>query len=75
VGLSISHVGHSSISGLNRPLYLNHILYAPKINKHLISDRKLAIDNDAYVELHPNCFLVKDRATRQLLLESCLEGE
>jgi hypothetical protein len=68
-GLSISHVGHSPITGLNRPLYLNHVLYVPKINKHLISVRKLAIDNNAYVQLHPNFFLIKDQATNQLLLK------
>jgi hypothetical protein len=53
-GLYISNVGHSSITGLIRPLYLNHILYAPKINKHLVSVTKLAYDNNAFVELHPN---------------------
>jgi hypothetical protein len=74
-GLSISHVDHSSITGLNRPLYLNHVLYVPKINKHLISVRKLAIDNNAYVQLHLNFFLVKDQATNQLLLKGkCRNG-
>lgn len=74
-GLSISHIGHSSVPGLSRPLYLDHVLYAPKINKHLISVRKLAIDNNAYVELHPNFFLVKDQATKHLLLRGkCRNG-
>lgn len=54
-GLSISYIGHSSITGLVRPLRFNHILHAPKINKHLISVRKLAYDNDAFVEFHRNC--------------------
>lgn len=52
-GLSISYVGHSSITGSSRPLYLTHIIYAPKINKHLIYIKKLATDNDAIVEFHP----------------------
>jgi hypothetical protein len=74
-GLSISHIGHSSITGSVRPLHLNHILYAPKINKHLISVRKLAIDNDAFVEFHPYYFFVKDRAMRTLLLKGrCRNG-
>ncbi|WVZ49109.1 hypothetical protein U9M48_000490 [Paspalum notatum var. saurae] len=74
-GLSISHVGHSSIAGLTRPLHLNHILYAPKINKHLISVKKLATDNDAIVEFHPDSFFVKDRATKHLLLKGkCRNG-
>jgi histone deacetylase 1/2 len=74
-GLSISHVGHSSIAGFRRPLYLNHILYAPKIHKHLVSVRKLASDNDAFVEFHPNSFCVKDRATKNILLTGgCKNG-
>jgi histone deacetylase 1/2 len=68
VGLSITHIGHSSITGSNRPLYLNSILVAPKINKHLISVKKLATDNDAFVEFHPKYFCVKDRATKNILL-------
>jgi hypothetical protein len=64
---SISFVGHSSITSSNRPLYLNHILYAPKISKRLVSIRKLASDNDAFVELYPNFFHVKDRAMKCLL--------
>jgi hypothetical protein len=68
-GLSISHVDHSLITGLSRPLSLNHILYVPKVNKHLISVRKLASDNDAFVELHPNFFLVNYRAMKHPLLK------
>jgi hypothetical protein len=52
-GLNISYVGHALVTGSSRPLYLKHILYAPKINKHLIYIKKLATDNDAIVEFHP----------------------
>lgn len=74
-GLSISHIGNSLIPGSSRSLVLKHILYAPKINKHLISVKRLASDNDAFVEFHPNCFLVKDRVTKELLLTGkCKNG-
>jgi hypothetical protein len=74
-GLPISHIGHSSIAGLDRPLYLKNILFAPKINKHLISVRKLVVDNNAFVEFHPSFFLVKDQATKHLLLKGrCRNG-
>jgi hypothetical protein len=53
-GLSISHVENSSIFVLKHPLCLNQIFYAPRINRHLISVRKLAHDNNAFVEFHPN---------------------
>jgi hypothetical protein len=56
-------------------LFLNQILYAPRINRHLISVRKLAYDNNAFVEFHPNYFFVKDRTTRALLLTGrCKNG-
>lgn len=74
-GLSISHIGHSSIAGLDRPLYLNHVLYAPQINRHLISVQKPASDNNAYVEFHANFFLVKDTTTKAILLRGkCRNG-
>lgn len=72
-GLSISHIGNSLISGSS--LVLKHILYVPKINKHLISVQRLASDNNAVVEFHPNYFLVKDRVTKKLLLHGrCKNG-
>lgn len=40
-GLSISHIGHSSIAGHSRSLHLNNILHVPRINKHLIYVHKL----------------------------------
>ncbi|KAH7670249.1 RNA-directed DNA polymerase protein [Dioscorea alata] len=65
-GLSIAHVGNSSITGYNCLLYLNHILHVPKINRHLLSVRKLAADNIAFVEFYPNTFFVKDQVTKNI---------
>jgi uncharacterized membrane protein YgcG len=74
-GLSITHVGNSLVTGLDRPLYLKHILHVPQINKHLLSVRKLVLDNNAFVEFHPNCFFVKDRITKTILLRGgCKHG-
>uniref|UniRef100_A0A0A9GRB5 Retrovirus-related Pol polyprotein from transposon TNT 1-94-like beta-barrel domain-containing protein n=1 Tax=Arundo donax TaxID=35708 RepID=A0A0A9GRB5_ARUDO len=73
--LSILHTGNSYIASLHRPLYLNHVLHAPKINRHLISVRKLATYNNAYVEFYPNSFFVKDQATKVTLLSRrCKNG-
>lgn len=53
-GLSISHIGHSSIAGSSRPLHLKHVLHVPKIDKHLLSVHKFACDNDVFFEFHPH---------------------
>jgi hypothetical protein len=74
-GLSITHIGNSFIASSSIPLYLNHVLFAPKISKHLISVKKLAIDNHAFVEFYPNFFCVKYRTMKQVLLKGrCRNG-
>lgn len=67
-GLPISHIGHSVLPGLSRPLYLRNILHVPNISKNLLSVHKLAADNDAFLEFHPDFFCVKDQATGTPLL-------
>jgi hypothetical protein len=57
-----------SISGLDRNLSLRNILHVPNISKHLLSAHRLMCDNNVFVELHPNFFFVKDRATWRVLL-------
>jgi hypothetical protein len=47
---------------------LNYVLYVPKANKNLASVHELASDNSAFLEYHPNYFVIKDRATRRPLL-------
>lgn len=58
-GLSISHIGHSSLTGFIRPLRLRNILHVPNINKHVLYVHKFALDNNVYFEFHPDSFLVK----------------
>jgi uncharacterized membrane protein YgcG len=67
-GLSIAHIGHSLIPGSSRPLYLHNILHVPSVRKNLLSIQKLAHDNDAFVELHPSFFCIKDQKSRRTLL-------
>ena len=75
-GMSISHIGHSTISGSSsKPLYLRNILHVPHVNKHLLSVHKLVSDNDTFTEFHPHFFSLKDRATKAVLLQSrCRNG-
>jgi hypothetical protein len=73
-GLKISHVGHSLLSGSSKPLHLNYILYVPFINKNLCSDHRLTSDNDAFMELHPYSFYLKDRVSKRVLLQGRSRG-
>ena len=71
-GLSISHIGHSNLAG--SPLRLHNILHVPHINQHLLSVYRLVSDNDVFVEFHRLFFLVKDKATKKILLHGRSHG-
>ena len=65
-GLSISHIGHSRLPGSS--LKLHNILHVPHISQHLLSVYRLFCHNDVFVEFHHHFFLVKDKATRRVIL-------
>lgn len=67
-GLSISHIGHTMLPGLSKPIHLRNVLHVPNLHKNLLSVQKLALDNNAFIEFHPHFFLIKDQATRKTLL-------
>jgi hypothetical protein len=73
-GLKISHVGHSLLPGSSTPLHLNHVLYVPSINKNMCSVHKLTSDNNAFMELHPHSFYLKDRISKRVLLQGRSRG-
>jgi hypothetical protein len=73
-GMSISHIGHTSFRTPLRTVHLNNILYSSQAKKNLISVHRLTKENNAYVEFHPNYFLVKDKATVKTLLQGRCEG-
>ena len=54
-GLSISHIGHSTLAGSS--LRLKNILHVPHISKHLLSVYRLVDDNHLFVEFHRDFFL------------------
>jgi hypothetical protein len=49
-GLSISHIGHSTIAGSS--LRLNNILHVPHISQLLLSVYRLVSDNNIFIEFH-----------------------
>jgi hypothetical protein len=58
-----------------RDIHLKNDLYVPQATKNLISVHKLASDNSAFLEFHPNFFLIKDQATKNIILRGrCHNG-
>jgi hypothetical protein len=74
-GMNITRIGHSVVKPPIRNLMLKNVFYAPDATKNLISVHKLASDNSAFLEYHPDYFVIKDRATRKPLLRGrCHNG-
>lgn len=74
-GRDISHISHTTVHTPNRDIHLNIVLYVPQAKKNLISVYRLATNNSAFLEFHPEFFLIKDRATKNILLKGrCHKG-
>jgi hypothetical protein len=74
-GMSISNVGEAIVSTQNHDLKLKQILHVPHAKKSLISVHRFTSDNNVLLKFHPYFFLIKDRATRRLLLKGrCHKG-
>jgi hypothetical protein len=74
-GMEISHIGHSFIKTPHRNLYLKNILYSPQATKNLASIHRIVVDNFAFLEFHSNFFVIKDKATKRILLRGpCHRG-
>lgn len=73
-GMSISNIGHTVLHTPSSNLHLNNILHVPSTRKNLVSVHKLALDNNAFLEFHPNFFLIKDRATKKVLHKGRCHG-
>jgi hypothetical protein len=67
-GLSISHIGHLLLPCSSHPLRPRNILHVSVLSKHLLSAQNLARDNNAFMELQPSFFCVKDHATQRIFL-------
>ena len=73
-GMMIRHIGQPVIPTLDRDLHLKNILHVPDAHKNLISIHCLANDNRAFLEFHPNFFLIKDQLTKKTILEGKCKG-
>jgi histone deacetylase 1/2 len=73
-GMRIQHNGQSIVHTPDRKLLLNNALYAPAASKNLISIHHFTADNNAFLKFHHDFFLVKDQATRRVLLRGRCRG-
>jgi hypothetical protein len=74
-GMKISHIGHTIVPTSSRNLYLNNALHVPDAAKNLVSVHRLTRDNFAFLEFHPDYFLIKDQATKNTILRGrCHRG-
>jgi hypothetical protein len=74
-GMEIKHVGHTTVPTQSRSLHLNNVLHVPKAAKNLVSVHRLTKDNSAFIEFHPDFFLIKDQDTRRTILRGpCHRG-
>jgi hypothetical protein len=73
-GMNISHIGHAILRTPSLNLHFNNVLHVPKAKKNLVSVHRFTTDNQAPLEFHPKFFLVKDQATRKILMEGACKG-
>jgi len=73
--MSINRIGHAVVRAPGHNLHLKNVLHVPHATKNLVSVHRLASDNRAFLEFHPNFFLIKDKDTKKVLLEGkCKRG-
>jgi histone deacetylase 1/2 len=72
--MNIHKIGQSIVHSPDCKLLLNNVLYAPTENKNLIAVHRFTSENNALVEFHPDLFLVKDQATKRVLLQGRCRG-
>ena len=73
-GMEIGYVGHSVLHSPHTHIHLNNVLHVPQASKSLISVNRLARDNNAFLEFHPNHFSIKEQGTKRTLLRGRCEG-
>jgi hypothetical protein len=73
-GMHITHIGQSKIPTSSHYLHLRNILRVPSVTRNVLSVKRFKYDNNVYFEFHPWYFLIKDRASREVLLRGGCRG-
>jgi len=63
-GMKISNIGHTILHTPSAKLHLKNILHVPSAHKNLVSIHRLTSDNNAFLEFHPNYFLIQGKVIR-----------
>ena len=73
--LDIFSVGHTYFHShkSSKSLNLTNVLYVPQITKNIISIAKFTQDNDVIVEFDSHCCFVKDKKSKEILLQGILK--
>jgi hypothetical protein len=71
-GMAIHHIGSLSFTISNFTFLLQDIFHVPTFTTNLLSLSKLLIDNSILIEFTSSSCLIKDRATKTLLLQAKL---
>jgi histone deacetylase 1/2 len=72
--MEIANIGHSVLQTPQCSFKLKNILHVPDASTSLLSAHKITLDNNAYIEIHPLFFLIKDKATQQTMFRGQCEG-
>jgi hypothetical protein len=72
--MNIAHIGHSVLHTPDSSLQLHNILHVPDASMSLLSAHKIALDNNAFMEIHPFLFLIKDQATKKIVFRGPCHG-
>jgi hypothetical protein len=73
-GMKISNVGSTILHTPHKKLHLQNVLHVPATIKSLALVHRLASDNNARIEFHPNLLLIKDRAMKRIIHQGKCEG-
>jgi hypothetical protein len=73
-GMDIANIGHSVLHTPQCSLKLKNILHVPDASMSLLSAHKITLDNNAYIEIHPFFFLIKEKVTQQIMFRGPCEG-
>ena len=74
-GMNITHIGSSIVKNPMKNLHLKDVLHVPETSKNLVSVHRFTLDNNVLIEFYPYFFLVKDLATRRIILRGrCVGG-
>ena len=72
--MEIAHIGHLVLHTPHSSIELRNILHVPSSSMNLLSAHKVALDNNAFIEIHPFFFLIKDQATQQIMFRGPCHG-